>query len=308
MTPLTAAKAFWVYPRVCGGTSAAAVDLVRKHGLSPRVRGNHGGELAGPGLARSIPACAGEPTTTPLRTTMTPVYPRVCGGTAGIASWVPIKKGLSPRVRGNPVGGRAPAVATGSIPACAGGPRSPGWGRRTGWVYPRVCGGTHNDNDDDDDADGLSPRVRGNPRLASASPSPAGSIPACAGEPKAASRLNPRWSVYPRVCGGTRTGRRPAAARRGLSPRVRGNLSQRTGNPASARSIPACAGEPFRSPDTGAGWRVYPRVCGGTRLPPEGEDEADGLSPRVRGNPGPAVPDAERGGSIPACAGEPSGR
>ena len=50
---------------------------------------------------------------------------------------------------------------------------------------------------------------------------------------------------------------------------------------------------------------VYPRVCGGT--PPALRlwmTEA-GLSPRVRGNPAGVAPLDDRGGSIPACAGEP---
>ena len=34
------AGGFWVYPRVCGGTSVAANRTVSGTGLSPRVRGN----------------------------------------------------------------------------------------------------------------------------------------------------------------------------------------------------------------------------------------------------------------------------
>ena len=50
-----------VYPRVCGGTVHHDRDLDSIRGLSPRVRGNL---FAYPNLltmARSIPACAGEP-------------------------------------------------------------------------------------------------------------------------------------------------------------------------------------------------------------------------------------------------------
>ena len=52
----------WVYPRVCGGTKPPNRPVARATGLSPRVRGNRG---TGPPLehcGRSIPACAGEPT------------------------------------------------------------------------------------------------------------------------------------------------------------------------------------------------------------------------------------------------------
>ena len=50
-----------VYPRVCGGAVYVHNYLYDRQGLSPRVRGNL--DFAGDRLnvARSIPACAGEP-------------------------------------------------------------------------------------------------------------------------------------------------------------------------------------------------------------------------------------------------------
>ena len=91
--------------------------------------------------------------------------------------------------------------------------------------------------------------------------------------------------VYPRVCGGTRRPRwRPSTAR-GLSPRVRGNRLAHRDDAGRQGSIPACAGEPgddwLRDGET----VVYPRVCGGTLYTGAGELVAEGLSPRVRGNP-----------------------
>ena len=50
-----------VYPRVCGGTFVITPPTARDTGLSPRVRGNRAGGAAAPPLIRSIPACAGEP-------------------------------------------------------------------------------------------------------------------------------------------------------------------------------------------------------------------------------------------------------
>ena len=50
-----------VYPRVCGGTILTMIGMTLTHGLSPRVRGNRGGATATGVMARSIPACAGEP-------------------------------------------------------------------------------------------------------------------------------------------------------------------------------------------------------------------------------------------------------
>ena len=51
---------------------------------------------------------------------------------------------------------------------------------------------------------------------------------------------------------------------------------------------------------------VYPRVCGGTNSISGVHAVADGLSPRVRGNPDRVFRYLMFEGSIPACAGEPS--
>ena len=116
------------------------------------------------------------------------------------------------------------------------------------------------------------------------------------------------WSiiaVYPRVCGGTIFTALVIPRLLGLSPRVRGNQQTRTDEIRDARSIPACAGEPGASASVSRLFRVYPRVCGGTRWRPTRMSCAKGLSPRVRGNLI-YLTDLEAGtGSIPACAGEP---
>ena len=274
-------------------------------GLSPRVRGNQHRNGLAPERLRSIPACAGEPRALIPAGPGCGVYPRVCGGTARPYMPCPRLKGLSPRVRGNPAllpGHRDPA---GSIPACAGEPR-PRWAHAyTGWVYPRVCGGTavlcraaHLPN-------GLSPRVRGNQPESGPRWVLPGSIPACAGEPPAMMRTLGRRAVYPRVCGGTVLVPAPAIQAQGLSPRVRGNPAVSGLAAISSRSIPACAGEPSHRTRRRRCCPVYPRVCGGTVTLESRHDTRDGLSPRVRGNLQTAVGAAARNRSIPACAGEP---
>ena len=91
-----------VYPRVCGGTFMTAWICAAPCGLSPRVRGNPGKAAGLAGMDRSIPACAGEPSSRTGRHRERRVYPRVCGGTRRQARRVSILRGLSPRVRGNP--------------------------------------------------------------------------------------------------------------------------------------------------------------------------------------------------------------
>ena len=192
-----------VYPRVCGGTAASQWRQTRASGLSPRVRGNRLLLLVELVEQRSIPACAGEPVDILLRPYIFEVYPRVCGGT-GCA--LPM-----------------PGWTTRSIPACAGEPNAKRFAATDGGVYPRVCGGTPRTHGASETGSGLSPRVRGNHGKGGGDRSPSRSIPACAGEPPHLRLPRPARPVYPRVCGGTVSGRARSSRRGGLSPRVRGN-------------------------------------------------------------------------------------
>ena len=132
-----------------------------------------------------------------------------------------------------------------------------------------------------------------------------GSIPACAGEPRACAWRLRRRSVYPRVCGGTGRCRHFRSDSPPLSPRVRGNPPGTVRNRTVIGSIPACAGEPARWQQPPRRAPVYPRVCGGTSIPQNGSQYVTGLSPRVRGNPIRLTRCASGKRSIPACAGEP---
>ena len=90
-----------VYPRACGGTPLAGAVMVAPPGLSPRVRGNlwlADRERTTPG---SIPARAGEPGRRVCGGWMIRVYPRACGGTVHAGGPPDVRRGLSPRVRGN---------------------------------------------------------------------------------------------------------------------------------------------------------------------------------------------------------------
>ena len=214
--------------------------------------------------------------------------------------------GLSPRVRGNHVEHHLAGRGVGSIPACAGEPSR--WRRATSQVrvYPRVCGGTEVRGVSLSLPAGLSPRVRGNRRAGAARRPRSGSIPACAGEPHTRWHLSKHPRVYPRVCGGTQKSVDHGILPKGLSPRVRGNRHPPQAQEGLGGSIPACAGEPRGGRGGATHTRVYPRVCGGTRCTVQQLADGDGLSPRVRGNPGDGAARVHIDGSIPACAGEPS--
>ena len=217
-----------------------------------------------------------------------------------------LPSGLSPRVRGNQLQGEGTQRWHGSIPARAGEPPCRHLQIQRLKVYPRACGGTRAWVETRNRQSGLSPRVRGNPSWAFALPEPTGSIPARAGEPASASGhlCSPR--VYPRACGGTLSSPSLPRPRRGLSPRVRGNLDVLLTSQPGRRSIPARAGEPTRRPTSAPLPWVYPRACGGTRSGKTYAALFGGLSPRVRGNRNNLAQAHGTVGSIPARAGEPS--
>ena len=279
-----------------------AVDVCS---LSPRVRGNPCQPQPNPEGERSIPACAGEPPKFWAKYKTGQVYPRVCGGTLSRMSCDECDAGLSPRVRGNLRYRQLQLLWPGSIPACAGEPANRRTSTSPHWVYPRVCGGTQSSDSRRNRAPGLSPRVRGNRGGTANGAIPAGSIPACAGEPPPARIMRASRWVYPRVCGGTPVRAVVGKQERGLSPRVRGNRGQVQRDDALARSIPACAGEPIRHRAPRQVGEVYPRVCGGTPSGYPRTKSRRGLSPRVRGNPSVMRHSRSPRGSIPACAGEP---
>ena len=234
---------------MCGGTQQVGGWLDPFDGLSPRVRGNRWTTPKLPPNGRSIPACAGEPIGVISSSTMASVYPRVCGGTSPSAP-VPVSaRGLSPRVRGNPVPLLRMTRSRGSIPACAGEPLLSRLFSSSVPVYPRVCGGTVKSGRKGLPGTGLSPRVRGNHYIGNLRHIGIWSIPACAGEPDVAGVAGNLPTVYPRVCGGTVMDGSLSlndAYAKGLSPRVRGNQLPVAFFRQGIRSIPACAGEPQR--------------------------------------------------------------
>ena len=171
-------------------------------------------------------------------------------------------------------------------------------------VYPRVCGGSSVALPRPCQRYGLSPRVRGKPPTDAPGHPRRRSIPACAGEAYRRRQKRHWRPVYPRVCGGSSRRRRPSATPAGLSPRVRGKHGGNRSRSKGAGSIPACAGEALQSAPGQPARRVYPRVCGGSLKAPGHWPGAAGLSPRVRGKPGPSAARRRSSRSIPACAGE----
>ena len=219
------------------------INLTRQ-GLSPRGRGNPGAHVQADGPAGSIPAWAGEPVGLPSSVPEQGVYPRVGGGTNDNFDEKVYCRGLSPRGRGNLIGGHYHIGASGSIPAWAGEPCGHAPCQWQLPVYPRVGGGTDPLGGILANLLGLSPRGRGNPDWQEECADPERSIPAWAGEPISLPRTDRQPGVYPRVGGGTRLRRLQARLEAGLSPRGRGNRAGGWPRAQAEGSIPAWAGEP----------------------------------------------------------------
>ena len=197
------------------------------------------------------------------------------------------------------------AASLRSIPAGAGEPPIQHVDSLNRAVYPRGCGGTVRRALAHPAVEGLSPRVRGNPKRLRHTPMVSGSIPAGAGEPVwPVAVLCASW-VYPRGCGGTSVVSVRLDNSIGLSPRVRGNRLVPPLDLTVDGSIPAGAGEPSRPSRTRPSSPVYPRGCGGTGRNGRRRAGVRGLSPRVRGNPSRGRLLLLRLRSIPAGAGEP---
>ena len=208
-------------------------------------------------------------------------------------------------MRGNRRAAAHAPPPTGSIPAYAGKPQTGSIEGAREAVYPRVCGETGHACGSGDGAHGLSPRMRGNPYHPQAGFGAVGSIPAYAGKPAGGTPRLPGDTVYPRVCGETPVMHSVDVAQAGLSPRMRGNL-RKIGKPGCGLgSIPAYAGKPCSASRSRRRSRVYPRVCGETRVMAGRWRRWTGLSPRMRGNQRPKLPAVRKRGSIPAYAGKP---
>ena len=104
--------------------------------------------------------------------------------------------------------------------------------------------------------------------------------------------------------GGNRPGARLDCFHCGLSPRGRGKRELPPGGAASARSIPAWAGETARRRGGRRGAGVYPRVGGGNCKRQARLCAPPGLSPRGRGKRWREGTYILQPGSIPAWAGE----
>ena len=130
-------------------------------------------------------------------------------------------------------------------------------------------------------------------------------IPAHAGPPSAEDGYICVLEDYPRVCGATAWKNSPLQNFRGLSPRVRGHRQGAGSASVGRRTIPACAGPPYRLSRQTHRCEDYPRVCGATARRRRYGSTRWGLSPRMRGHHPWRMERPDGLGTIPAHAGSP---
>ena len=273
-----------VHPRVRGGANVEINMEIRRGGPSPRARGSRHHRRARHARMGSIPACAGEPPSGTSSPWTSRVHPRVRGGAAAYVGNSASYLGPSPRARGSRGRHHGPVVGLRSIPACAGEPHRTHRPAAPCWVHPRVRGGAVRVRALGVGLDGPSPRARGSLGGAPLRHARRGSIPACAGEPTAATNGCARARVHPRVRGGAYPAPNGVRVIAGPSPRARGSHATVRGLDLRVRSIPACAGEPASSLRSVVPPRVHPRVRGGAMRTCDSADPTAGPSPRARGS------------------------
>ncbi len=254
-----------VHPRLRGGADLVGVAVGEVEGPSPPARGSRAVEGAPGASPGSIPACAGEPDRARGAAPRGAVHPRLRGGALGEHGHGELAVGPSPPARGSPRGGNVARALRGSIPACAGEPSARAMWIPTSRVHPRLRGGARGAMQNLLTATGPSPPARGSQTPGGWNRRGVGSIPACAGEPRATRPWPSRRRVHPRLRGGAARVSAVAAPSAGPSPPARGSPASSAAPRAAVGSIPACAGEPsciarWRTP----GW-VHPRLRGGAR-------------------------------------------
>ncbi len=267
---------------------AAALPFGRplpRPGRSPRARGSRNSPRPAPAYRGSIPACAGQPAVLSFSDDAKGVDPRVRGAALFIWGICCRRYGRSPRARGSLPERLKIAMLRRSIPACAGQPQAAGCPLYKNRVDPRVRGAAKKRSRGKVIIQGRSPRARGSRNAGFGILPKSRSIPACAGQPRTAAHPGQAGAVDPRVRGAATIAPLGLICKKGRSPRARGSPAAVLLSNTTIRSIPACAGQPFRSVSLNSMSAVDPRVRGAAWellcvLTP-----LSGRSPRARGSP-----------------------
>ncbi len=272
-----------VHPRACGEHRHRVDAPPISCGSSPRLRGTRFQIGAHLGLARFIPAPAGNTRRSCRQTAAAPVHPRACGEHVPHRRAVSAHVGSSPRLRGTrPVRGTPPAGRR-FIPAPAGNTRCPGRPTGQAAVHPRACGEHGDSGGSANGRDGSSPRLRGTRQRAGLAAGLVRFIPAPAGNTRRRRQRRARSTVHPRACGEHACHSHHPRFGSGSSPRLRGTLREFRPRRRAFRFIPAPAGNTELRRARLRQQAVHPRACGEHHAATPVCWVACGSSPRLRG-------------------------
>ena len=181
----------WVHPRSRGAASTPPPGSAALGGPSPLTRGSPALLRRLAGLARSIPAHAGQPIALVEALTVVPVHPRSRGAALTCVRQRERSPGPSPLTRGSRARESARRASERSIPAHAGQPRAGPATCQRAPVHPRSRGAADPVVATAAPTEGPSPLTRGSRRPVVVPADERGSIPAHAGQPSKTYRRTP---------------------------------------------------------------------------------------------------------------------
>ncbi len=272
-----------VHPRARGEHLVLTQSTFPWSGSSPRARGTPELGHAPPGLARLIPARAGNTGSRRPRRKRPAVHPRARGEHLSVSTDGVQLAGSSPRARGTLLCEAQDMWANRFIPARAGNTgasRCRTW-RRT--VHPRARGEHLAFHQLEPREYGSSPRARGTRELDQPGRLGGRFIPARAGNTSRTAVSVSCKSVHPRARGEHCGAATYQAAPGGSSPRARGTRHRDLAATRTNRFIPARAGNTRRRPGPKRPGSVHPRARGEHPSSSWNRDRISGSSPRARG-------------------------
>ena len=292
------------HPRACGANFSVAHAWRALPGSSPRMRGKPVFCPVFFTTARIIPAHAGQTSAVRHAPSTTTDHPRACGANGDWETFCRTVTGSSPRMRGKLRLCGGDCRVRRIIPAHAGQTTALPSASRSPSDHPRACGANGPAPRSPTRTTGSSPRMRGKLGLLLLGFGILRIIPAHAGQTTSPPGRSPASPDHPRACGANEQGHLMLRLLHGSSPRMRGKHAGQDYSSASARIIPAHAGQTQRVAPARRMGPDHPRACGANydlQADPKGNA---GSSPRMRGKRG-----RERHGRwchriIPAHAGQ----
>ena len=149
ITPACAGKSFFCpdrilwdrdHPRMCGEKNAIELELIRRGGSPPHVRGKVACRKQAPDKLGITPACAGKSIIKDITIPADGDHPRMCGEKSVMLKFNNVKMGSPPHVRGKDIINRAAFDPSRITPACAGKSLPSLSFAQTYWDHPRMCG------------------------------------------------------------------------------------------------------------------------------------------------------------------------